>query len=80
MTRLFGYVAIFLIGMALGGAASSLCSNTPIATAAADDTVMIDADAIRELREIKSHAADINTLLHSGTVRVIVVLSPEIKP
>jgi hypothetical protein len=76
MSRRFGWAMLVAAGMVLGGALGSYekIHAAPARDAAADDQ---DADLAEQLREVKTEVKEINKLLHSGTLRVVVVINPD---
>jgi hypothetical protein len=74
MNRCLGWAMLLLAGMAIG---YTFGSHDPVAMAqpgGGDDPA---AEIVAELKEIKSEAKEINLLLHSGKMRVIVPIYPD---
>ncbi len=76
MSRRFGWAMLVAVGMVFGGAWGSYekIHAAPAREAAADDQ---DAELADQVREIKTEVKEINKLLHSGTLRVVVVINPD---
>jgi hypothetical protein len=76
MSRRFGWAMLVAAGMVFGGALGSYEKShaAPAQDAAADDQ---DANLADQLREVKTEVKEINKLLHSGTLRVVVVINPD---
>jgi hypothetical protein len=77
MKRQF-FWAIVIAGSALFGGVLATHQPSRAGTPAAAETEQQDENAnlADQLREIKSQVKEINTLLHSGTLRVVVVMNP----
>jgi hypothetical protein len=74
MSRRFGWSLLVVAGMVLGCALGSY-ERTHVATAAdSDDQVALLVD---QLKEIKTQVKDINSLLHNGRVKVVVLINPD---
>lgn len=80
MKSRFGGAMLVAVGMVLGGALSSYDRIT-VATAAPESQQSTDdgsdTDALNQLRTIKTQVKEINAILHSGNLRVVVVINPE---
>ena len=78
MSRRFGWAMLVAFGMALGCALSSFRSAV-VTSAAAQESAADDRDAsvADQLKDIRTQVKEINTLLHSGTIKVVVVLNPD---
>jgi hypothetical protein len=75
-SRLTGAI-LLAIGMVLGGVIGSY-DRMAVATASQD--IREDgADVSAQLQAIKTQVTEINTLLHSGTLRVVVVINPDMQ-
>lgn len=78
MNRRFAWAMLVAAGILLGFVLSSYQRTDagPSASAAvnAEDQ---ETQAIEQLKEIKVQLKEINTLLHTGTVKVIVVINPD---
>jgi hypothetical protein len=75
MSRRFGWAMLVAAGMVFGGAWGSYEKShaAPAQDAAADDQ---DVGLVDEVREVKNEVKEINKLLQSGTLRVVVVINP----
>lgn len=76
MSRRFGWAMLAAAGIVLGGAWGSYEKThaAPANDAAADEQ---DTNLADEVREVKNEVKEINKLLHSGTLRVVVVINPD---
>ncbi len=78
MSRRFGWAMLVAAGMVFGGALGSYerihAAPARDRDAAVDDQ---DTDLVDQMREVKNELKDINKLLHSGTLRVMVVINPD---
>jgi hypothetical protein len=76
MSRRFGWAMLVAAGIVLGGAWGSYEKThaAPAQDAATDDQDVPLAD---QVREIKNEVKEINKLLQSGRLRVIVVINPD---
>ena len=80
MNRRFGFAVLAVAGILVGFAAGTYQkteAQAPVIAAAA--TLEARDDSLDELKEIKTQLKEINTLLHSGTIKVVVVLNPDSK-
>jgi hypothetical protein len=82
MSRRGTGVLLVLLGLVLGGlinvhTRSSAEPPAEAATEGGDVPEARDSPAVVELKKIHGELKAINTLLHSGTVKVIVVLNPD---
>jgi hypothetical protein len=80
MNRSFGWAMLVAAGMVLGYALSSheriqAAPPAPEEVAAREQSTELAG----QLRDIKKQVAEINDLLHNGTIKVVVVLNPESK-
>lgn len=64
-----------LIGFALNSTPGTKAASSAALAAAVDEPS--DRDALAQLKEIKTHLKEINTLLHTGSIKVIVVINPD---
>ena len=78
MKRYFGWAFLVAAGLLLGVASSSYQTThaDPPAEEAADAETP-KTDALTELKEIKTQLKEINAHLHSGVVKVVVVMNPD---
>jgi len=76
MSRHFGWAMLIAAGMVLGGVLGSYERShaAPARDAAADEQ---DVDLADQVREIKNEVKEINKLLQSGKLRVVVVINPD---
>ncbi len=76
MSRRFGWAMLVATGMVLGGALGSheRIHAAPARDTAADDQDMEIAD---QLKECRTQLKEINKLLQSGTLRVVVAINPD---
>jgi hypothetical protein len=76
MNRHFGWAMLVAAGVVLGAALGSY-ERTP-AAAQAQDAEVVDrrADVVEQLKDIKTQVKEINAVLHSGNLRVVVVINP----
>ena len=78
MKRRFGWAMLVAAGIVFACAINryeSMCAAAAAesdAVAEAPDTKVVD-----QLKDIRTQLKEINTLLHSGTVKVVVVLNPD---
>ena len=78
MNRRFGWAMLVAAGILLGFASSSYQrTNASSLAAPSADSEVPAAEAVEELKEIKAQLKEINTLLHTGTVKVVVILNPD---
>ena len=77
MGRRFGWAMLVAAGIVFGGALGSYekIHAAPARDAAADD--QDTTELADQVREIKNEVKEINKLLHSGTLRVVVVINPD---
>jgi hypothetical protein len=88
MNHRFGWAALVAVGMLAGFALSSYQRGDmgPRAAVAAEPEAQAeaenphDADVLSELKEIKTQLKEINTLLHTGSIKTIVLINPDAKP
>ena len=78
MKRRIGWAGLVAVGMVLGSVLGSY-EGTRAAAPAAREVVTEepDTDMVEQLKDIKAQVKDINALLHSGTLKVIVVINPD---
>ena len=81
MNRRFGWAMLLVVGVLVGFASSSYQQSDagPPMVVAADSDDADDAKAVEQLKEIKTQLKEINALLRSGTLRVVVVINPDAK-
>ena len=78
MNLRFGWAMLVAAGMVLGGAIGSYQRTDAAAPAARDADVEDDqTDVAEQLKDIRKQVKEINTLLHSGNLRVVVAIYPE---
>jgi hypothetical protein len=78
MKRCLGWSLLLLAGLLLGVTSSSY--QTTHADPPAEETADAEApktDALTEMKEIKTQLKEINAYLHSGVVKVVVVMNPD---
>jgi hypothetical protein len=81
MSRRLEWVLMVAAGVAAGFAFGSYQPSnaepppSAVASKDADDTI----EQLKEIKEIKAQVQDINTLLHSGKLRVVVAIYPDSK-
>jgi hypothetical protein len=83
MIRRFGWVLLVGAGVLLGGTLNPY-QNTdaappPPAGASSEEETKGRAESVHQLKEINAQLKEINVLLRTGTVKVIVVLNPDPK-
>ena len=80
MNRSFGWSMLVAAGMVLGCGLSSH-ESIQAAPAAPEEVAAKEqqAELAGQLKDIKKQVAEINALLHNGSIKVVVVLNPEIK-
>jgi hypothetical protein len=79
MNRRFCWAMLVAAGTVLGCALSGYRTDAALPAplnAAADEQV---ADIANQVKDIQSQVKAINTLLQSGTLRVVVVINPDAK-
>ena len=80
MNSRFGGAMLVAVGMVLGAALSSYDRIT-VATAAPESQESREdgsgTEVLDQLRTIKTQVKEINDVLHSGNLRVVVVINPE---
>lgn len=79
MNRHFASAMLVAIGIMLGysiGSHSRNDSGLPAARAN-DAIVAADGEAIAQLKEINTQLKAINTLLHTGAVKTVVLINPD---
>jgi hypothetical protein len=77
MKNRFGGAMLIAVGMVLGGAMSSYDRIT-VATAAPESRQDgSDAEALDLLRAIKTQTKEVNEILHSGKLQVVVAINPD---
>jgi hypothetical protein len=76
MNRRFGGALLVAVGMVLGAALGPF-ERTHAAPADDQDTIAVDGSVADQLKDIRTCVKDINTLLHSGSVRVVVLINPD---
>ena len=79
MNRRFGWAMLVAAGMVLGCALSSY-EKTSAAPSAEQNVEEQSGDVANQLRDIRNYVKEINTLLHSGSVKVVVLINPDAKP
>ena len=80
MIRRFGWVLLVGAGVVLGGVLNLHQGTDAGAVAAsADDDTRAGAESLQQLKEINTQLKEINSLLHTGLVKVVVVLNPDAK-
>jgi hypothetical protein len=75
MNRQFGWAMLVAVGMVFGCALSSYEKTS--AAPPKQDVEEQDPDIARQLKDIRTYVKEINTVLHSGSVRVVVLLNPD---
>jgi hypothetical protein len=77
MRRVIG--AMLIAGVALFGGVLCAHQSSRAGTPATEDAEeqKDDSTLADQVKEIKAQVKEINTLLHSGTIKVIVVLNPD---
>jgi hypothetical protein len=78
MNRRFGWAMLVAAGTVLGCALSGYerTDAAPPADVAAEAPA---GDVAAQLLEIKNQVKEINSFLHSGTLKVVVVINPDIR-
>ncbi len=81
MNRRFGWAMLVAFGVLVGLASSSYQRShaEPPAAETAGAENSHDADVLSELKEIKTQLKEINTQLHTGAIKVIVLMNPDAK-
>jgi len=79
MSRRFGWAMLVAAGMVLGGALTSH-ERIHVASARGAATDDQDLELADQVKEIKTQVKEINKFLHSGTLRVVVVINPDGAP
>ncbi len=81
MNHRFGWAMLVAVGALAGFASSSYQRSDvgPRAAVAAEAENPQDTDALAELKEIKTQLKEINTQLHTGAIKVIVLVNPDAK-
>jgi hypothetical protein len=77
MTRFAGWVAMLLIGIALGSVVpfyQSTQAQLTTNTASISEEEM--AELLENLKDIGGNVKQINELLHKGSIRVVVLVNP----
>lgn len=80
MIRRFGWALLVGAGVLLGGALNmyqDTVAAPPSARASSEEQTKGEAEAVHQLKEINAQLKEINTLLRTGTLKVIVVLNPD---
>jgi hypothetical protein len=77
MKSCLGAAMLIAVGMVLGGALSSHDRITVATAAQGSREDGSDAEALDLLRTIKTQTKEVNELLHSGKLRVVVVINPD---
>ena len=77
MNRRFSWAILVAVGMILGYALGSHERAQTVHAAPKARAENQDGDLADQLGEIKTQVEKINTLLHSGTLRVVVVINPD---
>lgn len=78
MSRLAGWVAMLIVGIALGSVFpfyQSTQAQLTTNTASISEEEM--TELLENLRDIGGNVKQINTLLHKGSVRVVVLINPD---
>lgn len=78
MTRRFGWLGLVMLSVSLGllmSAHRTLKADPSAITA--DEPVAGERETVRQLKEIHAQLQDLQTLLCSGKVRVVVVINPD---
>jgi hypothetical protein len=75
--RRLAWAILIAIGVLVGFASSSYQRSDAGSPAAAEAEDPPDTEAVAELKEIKTQLKEINTLLHTGAVKVIVLVNPD---
>jgi len=77
MNRCFGWAMLIAAGMVLGWAFSTYEKTNAAQPAMMDaDVEDQNSEVVEQLKEINVHLKKIDTLLDSGTLRVVNVLNP----
>jgi hypothetical protein len=78
MMRRYGWLMLIVLSVALGMVMSSrqVLRADPSAVSA-DEPVAGQRETVRQLKEIHAQLQDLQTLLCSGKVRVVVVINPD---
>ena len=77
MNRRFGWTLLVAVGMILGYALNSHERAQTVHAAPKASAKNQDGDLADQIGEIKTQVKEINTLLHSGTLKVVVVINPD---
>jgi len=78
MKRYFGWASLVVAGLLLGVASSSYQrTNADSPAASVADSENLNANAVAELKEIKTQLKEINTHLRTGVTKVLVVMNPD---
>jgi hypothetical protein len=77
MSRRLGWALLVAIGMMLGYTLNSHESTGTILATPKANAEELDAKLADQIGEIKTQVKEINTLLKSGTLRVVVVINPD---
>jgi hypothetical protein len=74
MNRCLGWAMLVVAGMVLGCAIGAYQNTRAAAQEAGAEKQ--DAEVADQLKEIKTQVKEINSLLQSGTLKVVVVINP----
>jgi hypothetical protein len=77
MSRRFGWAMLVAVGVVLGCALSSYQRTSAAPPPRDRGAEEQDLDVAGQLKDIRTNLKEINTLLHSGTVKVVVVMNPD---
>jgi hypothetical protein len=77
MSRRLGWALLVAIGMMLGYTLNSHEPTGAILATPKANAQELDAKLADQIGEIKTQVKEINTLLKSGTLRVVVVINPD---
>jgi hypothetical protein len=77
MSRRFGLAVLVAASMMIGYALNSPQHSTPMEFAPKANAADGDVNVAGQLDEIKVQVSEINRLLKSGTLKVVVVINPE---
>ena len=80
MNRSFYWAFLFAAGLILCCAIGSRDSSRAASLSAADpDSDRYAADVVAQLKDVNKNLKEINSLLHSGTLKVVVVINPNVR-
>ena len=77
MHRRFGWAMLIAAGIVIGCALGSLQGTH--AASPVRDAEDQEAATAEQLRELKTQVKEINTLLHSGNLRVVIVMNQNVR-